>query len=47
MRYRQRRLGPQKLCLSDAIARAGAEGTAKQVLDRLKELLAEQKTRRS
>jgi len=32
----------------DAIARAGAEGfTAKQVLDRLKELLAEQKTRRS
>ena len=34
--------------VSDAIARAGAEGfTAKQVLDRLKELLAEQKTRRS
>jgi len=36
------------LIVSDAIARAGAEGfTAKQVLDRLKELLAEQKTRRS
>src|SRR5437016_12114245 len=32
--------------VSDAIARAGAEGfTAKQVLDRLKELLAEQKKR--
>jgi GntR family transcriptional regulator len=36
------------LIVSDAIARAGAEGfTAKQVLDRLKELLAEQKARRS
>jgi GntR family transcriptional regulator len=36
------------LIVSDAIARAGAEGfTAKQVLDRLKELLAEQKSRRS
>jgi GntR family transcriptional regulator len=36
------------MIVSDAIARAGAEGfTAKQVLDRLKELLAEQKTRRS
>ena len=36
------------LIVSDAIARAGAEGfTAKQVLDRLKELLSEQKTRRS
>jgi GntR family transcriptional regulator len=36
------------LIVSDAIARAGAEGfTTKQVLDRLKELLAEQKTRRS
>jgi len=34
--------------VSDAVARAGAEGfTAKQVLDRLKELLAEPKTRRS
>jgi GntR family transcriptional regulator len=34
--------------VGDTIARAGAEGfTAKQVLDRLKELLAEQKTRRS
>jgi GntR family transcriptional regulator len=32
--------------VGDAIARAGAEGfTAKQVLDRLKELLAEQKKR--
>jgi len=32
--------------VSDAIARAGGEGfTAKQVLDRLKELLAEQKRR--
>jgi GntR family transcriptional regulator len=36
------------LIVSDAIARAGAEGfTAKQVLDRLNELLAEQKSRRS
>ena len=36
------------LIVSDAIARAGAEGfTAKQVLDRLKELLAEQKARSS
>jgi GntR family transcriptional regulator len=36
------------LIVSDAIARAGAEGfTAKQVLDRLRELLAEQKARRS
>jgi len=36
------------MIVSDAIARAGAEGfTAKQVLDRLKELMAEQKTRRS
>ena len=34
--------------VSDAIARAGAEGfTAQQVLDRLRELLDEQKTRRS
>src|SRR4029077_2888688 len=34
--------------VSESIARAGAEGfTAKQVLDRLKELLAEQKARRS
>ena len=34
--------------VSDAIARAGAEGfTAQQVLDRLQELLDEQKTRRS
>lgn len=33
---------------SDTIARAGAEGfTAQQVLDRLKALLAEQKTRRT
>ncbi len=34
--------------VSDAVARAGAEGfTAQQVLDRLRELLDEQKTRRS
>jgi GntR family transcriptional regulator len=34
--------------VSDSIARAGAEGfTARQVVDRLKELLAEQKTRRT
>ena len=34
--------------VSDAIARAGAEGfTAQQVLDRLRELLDDQKTRRS
>lgn len=33
--------------VSDLVARAGAEGiTAQQVLERLKELLAEQKTRR-
>jgi GntR family transcriptional regulator len=42
---RQRKLDT---IVSDAIARAGADGfTAKQVLDRLRELLAEQKTRRS
>jgi len=36
------------MIVSDTIARAGADGfTAKQVLDRLKELLAEQKTKRS
>ena len=34
------------MIVSDAIARAGAEGfTAKQVQDRLKDLLAEQKKR--
>ena len=34
--------------VSDCVARAGAEGfTARQVVDRLKELLAEQKTRRT
>lgn len=34
--------------VSDTIARAGGEGfTAKQVLDRMKELLADQKTKRS
>ena len=42
---RQRKLDA---IVSDAIARAGAEGfTAQQVLDRLRELLDEQKTRRS
>ena len=36
----------QAMIVSDAIARAGGEGfTARQVLDRLKELLAEQKRR--
>ena len=44
----EERMRKLDLIVSDAIARAGAEGfTAKQVLDRLKELLAEQKTRRS
>ena len=44
----QERVRKLDMIVSDAIARAGAEGfTAKQVLDRLKELLAEQKTRRS
>ena len=42
---RQRKLDA---IVNDAIARAGAEGfTAQQVLDRLQELLDEQKTRRS
>ena len=42
---RQRKLDA---IVSDAIARAGAEGfTAQQVLDRLQELLDEQKARRS
>lgn len=42
---RQRKLDA---IVSDVIARAGAEGfTAQQVLDRLQELLDEQKTRRS